>query len=341
MTSKAKTSYNYSTLEYINSSALQFINPEQGGNPVKYRSFILNQHEPISKSFFALGTNLHFVFLEQKVPIIIKSLPSDSIKAILDEVLAERKILNDKAIVGISKEIEDWTDSLLKIARKLKYQAKWKDETMVTNLVKSGKEYWQVMVELADVPIVSEKQQALIANIRANLELRPAVKELLSTQEEKDIEYFTELEVIWEEPWTGFKMKCKSKLDRVKLNHITKTFSVRDFKTTGKPLESFQDSFEVYRYYRQIKFYIEAFQQYLEQKGLKGYKPDTTYIIVAETAPEGRVRSFEVSQPYLFKGDMEIRELMTRIKTHTEESNWIFSLEEQKGEHFQLIPTNF
>jgi hypothetical protein len=133
-------------------------------------------------------------------------------------------------------------------------------------------------------------------------------------------------------------MKCKARLDRLRLNHATKTFSIIDFKSTGKPLESFQDSFEMYRYYRQLKFYENAVTAKLEKDGYVGYKPEDHYIIAVETFNQGRVRPFRITAPYLKKGELEIISLLKRIEEHTLSSQWEYSLEELINPVWDLIP---
>ncbi len=331
----------YESLRYINNSGLTLLDPEEGGNPEKFRNFMLNGSEGKEKAFYTLGTNLHFIFLEKLEPIVIQTLPSDTIKYIADEVIKSVEYQAKKSVVPIDLNIESYTDELLKAAREMGYQNKYKDETLKLDIVKKAKEYWNIVVNAKDTPIVNPQQQAMIANLRASLALRPQVAELLDTTPTKDVEYFTEFEVVWEEHYTGLKLKCKSKLDRVRLCHATKTFSIRDFKTTGKPLESFAKSFEQYRYYRQVKFYENAFADYLRQRGLEGYVPAQHYIIAAETAGSNRVRSFVVTSPYLFKGDREIQSLLERAAKHSSENQWVFSIEETQNKHFYLIPPSF
>jgi len=332
---------NYHLLQYINNSALSFINPEEGGNPGKYRTQILGETERKDESYFTLGTNLHFVFLEDIEPVIVKSYPSDVVKGILDQVIGKLKYAISKSVTPVSILIKDYTTDLVKVARTEKYQNKWGDPAVAKEILKRGSEYWKILLTAGDVPIVTEKQHALIMAIRAQLALRPAIQELLSTKKEEHIEYFTELDVIWEEHYTGNKMKCKSKLDRVRLDHKSKTFSIRDFKSTGKPLESFSTSFEMYRYYRQIKFYEDAFMFELKKRGLDGYRPGKHFIVAAETGAAARMQSFIVTPPFLFKGELEIERLLQRISKHTQESQWIFSIEETMHEHFSLIPNSY
>ena len=334
-------SITYDSMPYINNSALSKINPEEGGNPETYHKFILEGPGQSKAKHFVLGTNLHFIFLEDKEPVVIPSMPSPAVATIIETVLEEVKRKHANEFLPFSTSLESHEELLLKTIRESSYQNNWKDETVINDVLKKGETYWDTLLSVGNSPIVSDKEAALINLIRMNLAIRPFVAELLSTKEEEGVEYFTEMSIVWEEDYTGQKMKCKSRLDRLRINHKTRTFSIRDFKSNGSPLEQFAKSFENFRYYRQIRFYEKAAMKYLESKGLHGYTPEAHYIIAAETFGLGRVRPFRVTPGYLYKGEQEIKELLNRIAIHTTENQWVLSLEEQHQAYFDLVPSSY
>ena len=77
------------------------------------------------------------------------------------------------------------------------------------------------------------------------------------------VQSFNELEIDWSHE--SSPLPIRSTLDRVVINHETKTVTIVDIKTTAKGVYSFKYSYKHYGYYRQAAVYKEAMKFYMEK----------------------------------------------------------------------------
>ncbi len=98
--------------------------------------------------------------------------------------------------------------------------------------------------------ILSKSQYKLITDIAQSLNSNKFTKKYFENSTGKNMEVHNQLEIFWE-----FKSeKCKSKLDKVIVNHDNKTIQPIDLKTTGVGVYNFNTSCFKYRY--DIKSYL-------------------------------------------------------------------------------------
>ena len=74
--------------------------------------------------------------------------------------------------------------------------------------------------------------------------------------------------------WFYKKVPCKSLIDFVRINHLTKSISINDLKTTRFETKNFKSSILQYRYDIQGAFYLDAFKWWVEniRTDLKDYE---------------------------------------------------------------------
>jgi hypothetical protein len=129
---------------------------------------------------------------------------------------------------------------------------------------------------------------------------------------------------------------CKGYLDRVIVDHSTKTIKPTDIKTTGKSVFEFPKSCVQFMYYRQAAFYMQGLKTWLlTQDTLKDYTIENFKFIVAEMDCNNRPLVFEISEDDVYKslyvgGTLRyslypvksITELIAEVKWHRDNDAW-------------------
>ena len=129
---------------------------------------------------------------------------------------------------------------------------------------------------------------------------------------------------------------CKGYLDRVIVDHSTKTIKPTDIKTTGKSVFEFPKSCVQFMYYRQAAFYMQGLKTWiLTQDNLKDYTIENFKFIVAEMDCNNRPLVFEISKDDVYKslyvgGTLKyslypvksIAELIAEVKWHRDNDAW-------------------
>jgi hypothetical protein len=131
------------------------------------------------------------------------------------------------------------------------------------------------------------------------------------------VEIFNELEIDWSVTYCSLPLK--SMLDRVIVNHNTKTITIADLKTTKcSNLKAFRNDMKGYKYYIQAIFYINAVEYLVENdekwKKYKDYKLDFVFIPQYTEAPYHTLRPVRLSQSNLEKGYSEYREALIEME---------------------------
>ena len=248
--------------DYISNSGLGLLNPEQGGS---LEAYINGFEEKFSESF-ELGSAIHCMLL-QPGEFIISSFDKPSGKAGLFatnvfklrqqgykivDALSEARKMSDYYAMGISKKILQNT-----IRKSLGYYLNRLHDTTEGNII------------YLSAPI-KEKYFSCMKGITKNNELLD-----LLNSDKSHIETFNEYALFCDIKVTMDEgeviLKVKAKLDNFTLNHLEKTYTLNDLKTTSKPVKFFMGnyiweidadgskkkrwidgSFQKYHYFRQI-----------------------------------------------------------------------------------------
>lgn len=154
--------------------------------------------------------------------------------------------------------------------------------------------------------------------------------------------YFTEtanIEIIYQMPvyWEidmGEIAECKSLLDLVRINHLTKEISPFDIKTTGGNTSDFITSLIDFRYDLQASFYTEALKWLTRnEKKFEGYKVLPFSFIVESTSSPGTPQVFTLSDRVIEQGKYGwtdkkgekhrgFMELISDLLWHKRENKW-------------------
>lgn len=148
----------------------------------------------------------------------------------------------------------------------------------------------------------------------------PSILHLKEDPFNDNIEAYSELPIFWLYP--DYDLQCKSMLDRVVIDHKNKIVRLIDVKTTSN-IGSFEESYEKYKYYRQLAFYWMALYYFLKEKGINynDYKYET-YILAVSTRDLTEVRLYPILETDLEMGYSEIEKLIPEIDWHFKNEAW-------------------
>lgn len=302
----------------ISNSALSYINPEQQGSAQKFYKWKIGELELEESPSLERGDLIHKYKLEPDLyDVMSVKMPTESIKNIIDDVL----------IHADGYDLSEMTDAILTAAASREYGQSWKPETLLKKVIEGGQEYFDAIQAATGKQIISHDTMNVLTNATESLDRNKSASELLDTPSNDSVLYFNELEIYFEIDG----VPTRSKLDRLIVNTVNKTFTVVDLKSTSKHIAKYAGAFEYYRTYRQLAFYIQAAQAHLGPD----YTPSAEHYIVACMTVEPfltRVFSVRTDSKYIEMGNQEIHELLERIKVHTNSNNWVDEMETIQGQ---------
>ena len=183
---------------------------------------------------------------------------------------------------------------------------------------------------------LNQKDKRIIEGCLASLKSHVVAYKLLFSEpkEEENIETFNEKEIYFQQ----HGIDCKSKLDRVIVNHDKKTITLADLKTTSSqvygectPLpkklrtgilirdwhvSGFMYSCIQYAYYRQLAFYINAIISEYPDYSVEAF------LIAIDTKGSYDVAVYQLPSEWLDEGNDEIQCLLTEYKHYKETNNF-------------------
>ena len=134
------------------------------------------------------------------------------------------------------------------------------------------------------------------------------------------------------------QVKCKSLLDGLTLDFKNKKAIIYDLKTTQK-LWHFEDSIEMYDYFRQIAYYKKAVLWYLEHElGENPWKwKFKCYIIGIDTTGSYDIRVFMIEESMIQSRSSVINNALRDIAWHQSTGKWEHSREYYEGDGSETL----
>lgn len=162
-------------------------------------------------------------------------------------------------------------------------------ETMVSKFQAEGLPYYNALRKAVGRKIISsevmEHAKALVNSMEEDEFIGPIVRREkdsgISGGGMQTIDVYDQLAIYWEERGLEFK----ALLDKVVVNHMSRTVQPYDIKTTGS--SNFQDAYGMYRYDLQGAFYTDALRHWMKQQGIEDYTILPFKFIVAFTNEKG------------------------------------------------------
>lgn len=162
-------------------------------------------------------------------------------------------------------------------------------ETVIARFRSEGLEYYNALRKTIGKKIVSteviEHANSLVKCMEEDEFIGPIIRREkgsgISGGGMQTVDVYDQLAIYWEE--RGLKLKAL--LDKVVVNHMSKTVQPYDIKTTGS--SNFQDAYGMYRYDLQGAFYTDALRHWMKEQGIEDYTILPFKFIVAFTNEKG------------------------------------------------------
>lgn len=130
---------------------------------------------------------------------------------------------------------------------------------------------------------------------------------------------------------------CKSLLDSCTFDWDEKVCTIMDIKTTAK-LWHFEDSMNEFDYCRQLCFYQEAVEMYLEEQNIDLNDWEFEYYIIAiDTTGKNEVRVFKIQTHQVYDRAEAINDAMSDILWHMGTDNWDHSRKYYEGDGSETL----
>jgi hypothetical protein len=305
---------NYYERREIANSSLSLINPEQGGSPKLFQMYLEGTIQKLAPSPSLENGSLLHLYVENPSEFVVSEVvkPNESLCNVVTQYFA----------IKDSHLVEDMDTILLKAARLASYYNNYKDETLLNTLKKSSIYEYIAELELNEgKQFMTKEQKEVIEGCITALSSHAACNKYLF-QEWNKCEIFNEYEIYFEH----MGIPCKSRLDRVIINHDEKYCVLVDLKTTSKRAQFFTESFEFWKYYRQMAFYKLALSYKFPNYSFSCYMP------VVDTQFFTR-HCYKISDTQIDRGEIEYNNLLERIKWHMEKNEWNYTLEEYNNNY--------
>ena len=303
-------------------------NSDLGELKVSPRRFVMRkQHEMQTKSgSMQLGTLIHNFTLEPDKFIMADVEPvggkmGEYIKAYFE---LEKVNTPEDKIADMAYQMSGYKPSHSKPETVLKSFKKKEENVKFYEFLKA-----------ADGKIaLNDKDKRIIQGCITSLRAHVVANKLLFQDNVENTEYFNEKEIYF----TQEDVACKSKLDRMIVDHDNKTVTIVDLKTTSSqvygectPLPKklrtgvlirdwhvtgFMYSCIQYSYYRQLAFYINA-----AQSQFPDYKVES-FIVAVDTKGSYDVAVYKLPEEWIEEGHNEIKCLLSEYKHYKETNNF-------------------
>lgn len=320
----------YYDIKAVSNSALKHINPEQGGSPSEFKQYWDGTLPSLKTSALEFGNLVHLAVLEPELLnyVVDRTNTPDKIRDIVKEVYNNVKPETNEFDLDAPTTVGDFVTygpAIISACDKYSYGATWREETRLTKVLDSGGSYFNLLAE-ADKDgkfVITADQEARLNSCMTGITRdKQGVSFLTTESTESNVEYFHEQEIVWQPEEYSFPLK--GKLDRLRVDHLNKEFTVLDLKTTGKPLSQFAESFDKYHYARQVAAYEVAASRWCEEKFGEKYTPSHRHAILAvETRGNFRAGWFIIKRKTIEAGAAEYTSLLDRLQYHFETGDWV------------------
>jgi hypothetical protein len=294
----------------FSNSSLSYINPSQGGHPLKLVAFFTeNNEEEVSKSL-ERGSLLH-LYMENPEGFAISNVPkpSDKLAIAADNLIAD--------LLTATDTVEVTDEMILANVRNVGWNSKWGDDAVLKNTKDPIKAYVEEVLANRDKHILSEATAKIIQSCIAAINDSEIIQNLIKPTEDEVV--FTEHAIYWLDIFAR-----KAKLDRFHVNRKAKLIKHFDYKTTGGSVSNFESTFESYRYYRQMAYYDMALKQYIKYALMEDPEEWTIqhYIIVIETSKPFATTVYPITPFWLNEGYKEIANINQILQVHYDTENF-------------------
>lgn len=331
---------NYYKVPSISNSGMGNINPEQGGSPKRYKTFVMDKEGGEEDTPSLANGKLVHLYVEDPEAFVVSDIdrPSDMMAAWVEDV--------HESFVWKEAHLTIDNIALSEVIKKMKgdrYKT-LKDEDKIVSKFFGSIDYLKHLIRSNDKICMTTAQKKVVEGCIQSLHSNKLAERLLfDAPEAFGATAVNEQALYWKEKvaLTGasITLQAKALLDRMTLDPLNKKGTLTDLKTTGKPIANFENSFEYYRYYRQMGWYRHAMRVEIDRLYGEGHSDSwniDVYIVAVETGPMHETRVYKIGEKYLDKGASEAKDLVERIGYCTYYSSWEQCKEEKENGYINL-----
>ena len=301
--------------EYISNSKLSLINPEQGGSPEMYKEG-LKEHQQFSDSL-TFGSAVHELILQPESFFLEESVdrPTAKMGAMADVLY--------KYFVEGGVSVED----VIEASDKVNYYKGKMDDIKIHNVFEKCTPYWEQRKSFEDNTL-DEVKEPIYLDSKSRDKLKLCIGSVNNNKEIQDLLHpkglldepismneaalFMDVKASFEDNETILRLKAK--LDNFTIDLESNHIVLNDLKTTGHYLTKFSESFEKYRYFRQMAMYIWMLKMFAgKYYDMERVDSLTANMLLVSTVPDFRAGVFKVSKNQIRRGFKEFSELLKRV----------------------------
>lgn len=325
----------YQTISALNQSTLKriLISPQEY---IKAKERQLAKDES-TEQHFVFGSLVDSLLTETKQDFDNKYavVPDDT--GVSETIAKIVKGVYDDMYEKTPTNLEDYPGEILKHCNYELYQSRWKDETRFKKIVEQGSKYFDILKKCGTRTIITESEYAKAVNCVMALRSDKFTGPYCQKKSSNDHIEIIDKHVV-QFKYSG--LEFKGEIDRIIIDHKNQTITPIDFKTTGKSVLNFENSFWHFRYDFQAAVYdlglhldkSEKLQKYYQN----GYSINRFLYIVVETHLNNNPMIFEITKTVLevgIKGNKEyegFNKAIERYKYATENDAWDYPMEYYK-----------
>ncbi len=321
----------------ISNSALNTIDPEIGGSPQKFLEFFNSDIEKKNSHSMKTGSIVH-EYIEKPSEFAVAEIdkPEGKIGDICDWILARPEIQNIEAITVLNEEEIFY---LFGGARQVidYYANRTNESTWKTFKEGRGLDYLDFVISNKDKTILTKNDKIVLENAISNLRKNTFTRGLffesnLDVVVKKELELYVTIDGI----------KYKIKIDNLRIDHLNRTISIIDAKTTSgnaynyvklpQDIDVVNTSFNKWKVFRQLSLYTKV----IEHSDHPIFENTENYaiewvIVAIETKDQFNMVPFVIKggafEAYYIEGITQIGNLVRRVEKHKALNNWTDHLE--------------
>ena len=197
--------------------------------------------------------------------------PSDNIQKFFSSLLG---MLTEIIDVSEIKELSEYREEIIQIARQNGYQPKWSDDALWNSIEKESY-YWDFLIKSNGKSLVTKEEKNLCSLVCSYTLNHYLTGKYFITQPDVDKFYQKDLY------WNVENIPCKGLLDLLIIEHSVKKIYIVDIKSTS--VNSIQEWFRICRqknYPFQMSFYREGVNQNYKELLDSGYTIECRWMVL-------------------------------------------------------------
>lgn len=316
----------YSKTGFVSSTSIGYFKK----SPKLFKAFIDGEAEYKEESYQGYGKLVHLKLLEpfeyegEVVPYDYTVPKSPQQKKFIERYL---ELLEESASPALTAYKEAYVtkesdDKILEKALKL-----LEDCSTYRKYLKASEERTVIKLDMHDK--IRETDKNARAHKKAN-ELLFGVSDVI---DDGIHEAYNEVELYYQEGEGG--LKYKSMLDRLVINHETKTVDLVDVKTTND-LPNFRESFDKYSYARQLAFYEMMIYANASKLNING-DYTVNWHIVAASSLDSEVKVFNINEEDRTSAKEDLEKTLEEIRWHFRNDRWEHSSAYYNGDGSETL----